>query len=198
MDHVEWFDTAYKTGDYRRHWDVLTPSAELVSFVATGLIPADGKCIDVGCGAGTEAVFLAQCGYRAVGIDLSGEALRIAKTRAEAAGVSVDWRVGSALDLPVRDGSVEFANDRGCFHHIPEKQRGRYGAEMARVLKPGGSLLLRGCRSNEGQGAPFILVDRAAVESTFGEHFSWGPILPLEAYSDAGQLPCNVVILERR
>lgn len=196
-EHQQWFEDAYRSGDYVRHWDLLHPSAELVTVVAAGLIPDGASCVDVGCGAGTEAVFLAWQGYRSIGVDLSGEALRIAETRATSAGVSVDWRLASALDLPIRDSSVEFVNDRGCFHHIPEKQRPRYAAEVARVLKPGGKVLLRGCRDDSGP-APFVLVTPATLQAHFGEQFHVGRVTPIELFSEASRLSANLVVLERR
>lgn len=192
-----WWDQAYSTGEYLEHWDYRYPSQELVGCIAGGLIPAGATVLDIGCGAGREIVFLARCGFKAIGVDLSAEALRIGSERAQAAGVSVDFRQGSALQLPLDDASVDFANDRGCFHHIADMLRMQYAEEAARVLKPGGRLLLRGCRE-EGDET-FVLVTEEAIEKYFRpELFSRGPILPIELVSDAGSLKANVVMLTRR
>ncbi|MCC7477324.1 class I SAM-dependent methyltransferase [bacterium] len=192
-----WWDQAYASGEYLEHWDYRFPSQELVSLVASGAISPGSRVLDIGCGAGREIVFLARCGYEAVGVDLSAEALKIGAERAHQAGVSVDFRLGSALQLPLEDASIDFANDRGCFHHIADMLRMQYAEEVARVLRPGGRLMLRGCRE-EGDES-FVLVTEAVIDQYFRpEVFSRGPVLPIELISDAGSLKANVVVLTRR
>lgn len=194
------WDHIYASGEYRNHWDYAYPSQELVALVASIAFPPDACALDVGCGAGREAVFLAEYGFRAVGVDLSREALRIAAKRAQEAGVEVDWREGNALRLPVEDQTVDLINDRGCFHLIPEEDRSRYAAEAARVLKPGGRLFLRGCRMIGEGWDQFVPVTPATVDRHFGPYFERGPLLPLRLVSDAGGegLPANLVLLRRR
>jgi ubiquinone/menaquinone biosynthesis C-methylase UbiE len=97
----------------------------------------------VGCGTGGDAVFLAGLGIKTTGLDLSTAALDRARQRAEAGSVDVTWIEGSALDMPVADASIDLMTDRGCLHHIDERDRGRYASEAARVLRPGGTLLVR-------------------------------------------------------
>jgi ubiquinone/menaquinone biosynthesis C-methylase UbiE len=112
----------------------------------------------VGCGTGGDAVFLAGLGIESTGLDLSGDALDRARGRAEAGGVEVTWIEGSALDLPLDDASIDLVTDRGCLHHIHEQDRGRYGGEAARVLRPGGTLLVRDM-AHAGQDSPQITAD---------------------------------------
>jgi ubiquinone/menaquinone biosynthesis C-methylase UbiE len=153
------------------------------------------SAVDVGCGAGTEIVFLAQCGYRCVGVDLAPAALAVARDRADKAGVEVDLREGSVLELPVEAESVDFVNDRGCFHHIRESDRGTYARELARVMRPGGVVVLRGARSAEG---PFVVVSPDVIERVFGgRYFRLGPVLPIELDSDSGRLASSMVVLRR-
>ncbi|MFC4076332.1 class I SAM-dependent methyltransferase [Salinithrix halophila] len=193
------WDEVYMTGDFRNRWDYAYPSSELVTFVAAGNLSSGAAVLDVGCGAGREAVFLAGQGFRVIGVDLSDEALHIARQRAEEAGVNVDWRQGNVLELPVADASVDFVNDRGCFHLIPEEERGRYATELARVLKPGGHVLLRGCRE-QPEDKTFVLVTPEAVDRYFGEIFDRGPVVPIQLISDAlGEgLDANLVVLRKK
>ncbi|HEV2317689.1 MAG TPA: class I SAM-dependent methyltransferase [Thermoplasmata archaeon] len=196
------WDEMYRGGDYLRRWDSREPSPELIALVAAGTIPVKGRTLDIGCGAGRDAVFLAQQGYRSVGVDISAAALEIAAERARQAGVLVDWRPGNALELPLEAASIDFASDRGCFHHIPEALRPRYSAEVARVLRPGRSFLLRGCRlasDEDPSDDPFVAVTEASIDRAFGgKEWSRGPILPLRLVSDAGALDSNVVLLHRK
>ncbi|PTM57602.1 class I SAM-dependent methyltransferase [Desmospora activa] len=197
---IDDWDQMYASGEYSHHWDYAYPSQELVAFVASIAFPPDACAVDVGCGAGREAVFLAEYGFRVVGVDLSREALHIAAKRAREAEVEVDWHHGNVLRLPVDDQTVDLINDRGCFHLIPEEDRNRYAVEAARVLKPGGRLFLRGCRMNEANWDRFVAVTPEAVDRHFGEWFERGPVLPLRLVSDAGGegLPANLVVLRRR
>lgn len=137
------WDEAYINGSFRDMWDLSFPSQELVAFIATINFPKETVGLDVGCGAGRETVFLAQHGLNMIGVDISVEALRIAAERAKEAGVQVDWRYGNVLDLPIEDHSIDFVNDRGCFHSIAEEKRDQFAREIARIIKPGGLMLLR-------------------------------------------------------
>jgi len=92
-------------------------SFELAGFLA-GLSDPPRTAIDVGCGTGGDAVFLAGLGITTTGVDVSGEALDRARERADAGGVDVTWIEGSALDLPIADGRIDLITDRGCLHHI--------------------------------------------------------------------------------
>ncbi len=191
------WDHLYESGAYLEHWDYANPSQELVAFVATVAPPAGAVALDIGCGAGREAIFLARCGFRAIGVDASERALAIARERAEEAGVSVEWRRGDVLALPLDDASVDIASDRGCFHHIAPEHRDRYAAEVARVLRPGARLLIRGAR--EPFEEAFVPVTEEAIDRHFDRaRFARGPVLPVTLISDAGTLEANLVVLTRR
>ena len=90
------WDDAYSSGAYRKEWEYDHASQELISFVATADMPRGSVTLDVGCGAGCEAIFLTTCGYSAIGVDFSATAIRIARQRGGAEGVKVDWHVADA------------------------------------------------------------------------------------------------------
>lgn len=191
------WDEAYQTGAYLEHWDYRHPSQELVTAVALERIPRGGAVLDIGCGAGREAIFLAQLGFRVIGVDFSRPALAIARQRAAEAGVEVDWRHGDALALPVEDESIDFANDRGCFHVIQREHRERFAREVQRVLKPGGCLLLRGSAVDSAE-EDFVKVDAEEVDRYFAaKRFHRGAVAPIRMVSDAGTLEGNIVFLRK-
>jgi len=197
MKSVQEWNDAYRTGRYQEHWGIPYPSQELIAFVAALNPKSSAVFLDVGCGAGQEAIFLAKQGFAVIGIDQSEEALRIAKSRAQKAGVEIDWQMGNVLELPLADKSVHFINDRGCFHHIPNEKRPQYAAELARVLQPNGKLLLRGCRDT--QDDRFVAVTTKAIDHFFSPYFTASPVLPIELDSnEPTNLPANLVILTRR
>jgi ubiquinone/menaquinone biosynthesis C-methylase UbiE len=192
------WDEAYLSGSYRKEWEYDHASQELTSFVATADLPRGSVALDVGCGAGREAIFLAALEYSVIGIDFSAAAIRIARQRSAAEGVIVDWHVADALELPLEAKSVDFVNDRGCFHIVQKRHRRRFANEIARVLKPGGRMLLRGS-AKSSQGGGFVGVTPDEINRCFDRRrFSRGPILPLEMIANVGTLRGNLVVLQRR
>lgn len=192
------WDIAYREGDYLEHWEYPHPPQELVSILATGLIPPGGTVLDVGCGGGREAIFLAQCGFRTIGVDLSSEALKIARQRSSAAVIEVDWRLGDVLDLPVTDASVDFVTDRGCFHLIDEDCRPDFAAEIERVLRPCGSILVRGAARDDEEAGLFA-VDAEEIDRYFvPQIFERGPVVPIVLEASAGPLQGRLALLHKR
>jgi ubiquinone/menaquinone biosynthesis C-methylase UbiE len=195
---VTQWDDAYSSGLYRREWDYSHTSQELIGFVATADMPRGSAALDVGCGAGREAIFLATCGYSVIGVDFSAAAIRIARQRAMAEGVTIDWHVADVLELPLDAKSVDFVNDRGCFHVVQRRHRRRFANEIARVLKPGGRMLLRGSAASR-KGGGFVAVTAQEIDRWFDRRrFSRGPVLPIMMIADSGTLRGNLVVLQRR
>jgi ubiquinone/menaquinone biosynthesis C-methylase UbiE len=193
---TDW-DQAYRSGEYRKHWGIPYPSQELVGFTATLPSPQTKTAIDIGCGAGQETVFLAQLGFTTYGFDQSEEALKIATARAADAGVTVNFQLANILQLPLADQSVDLINDRGCLHVIGNELRADYANEMARILKPGGKLFVRGCRLEQEQH--FTPINQTMIDNYFSSQFTASSVLPLElATGDRGELPSHLVILTRK
>lgn len=189
------WDRAYRDGDHLEHWEPDRPPEELAALVAVGLVATGDTVIDIGCGAGTEALYLASLGLSVVGVDRSEVALGIAATRAREAGLDVDWRHGDALALPVADGEARLALDRGCFHVIDREARGRYAAEVQRVLAPGGSLLLRGARADDDEEG-VVGFDGEELDALFGPlGFRRGPLVPTALVARSGNLASWLVLL---
>jgi len=189
------WDTAYSAGDHIEHWDPPSIPNELIAAVRDGVVRRGQTVLDIGCGAGCEAVFLAGEGVNVIGVDASGSALELAREHARQAGVEVDWRQGDATRLPVKDAAIDMVLDRGCFHVIARCRRLHYVAEVARVLRPGGCMLLRGAREDDEE-AGLIGFDSAEVERLFAPlGFECGPLSPLQLESRAGDLAGWKVVL---
>lgn len=103
-------------------------------------LPPSCRILEVGCGTGRTACYLASLGHSVTGLDQNRIMLEKANKRAELEQVEVNWREGSVLNLPFEEGSfdVVFAESVTLFTH-PEQAM----AEYARVLVPGGKLLDR-------------------------------------------------------
>ena len=192
----DYWDLAYKNGDFE-HWELDYPSPELVSLVAAGTVRKDAKVLDVGCGGGLDAIFLAQCGLSVIGVDVSPGALEIAERRAKDAGVEVDWRLGNVLDLPVEDEIIDFITDRGLFHVIEDCDRSKYSSELYRVLKLQGRALIRGASVESAAKDRFNPVTEEAVEKYFCSNFERSPVFPFPLFSKAGVMDGRLVVLKK-
>ncbi len=97
--------------------------------------------VDVGCGIGGSTLYLSQrCGARGTGITLSPVQATRANERAAIAGLSCDFQVADALNMPFADESFDLVWSLESGEHMPDKQK--FIQECDRVLKPGGTLIL--------------------------------------------------------
>lgn len=122
----------------RRRWDTGVSPPELERFVQSH---PPGRALDIGCGTGTNVVYLARHGWSAVGVDFAGRAVAKARRRARDAGVAATFAVGDVTRLEVA-GPFDLALDIGCLHSIAVSGRAGYAAGLARVVRRGGTYLL--------------------------------------------------------
>ena len=122
--------------------DVTSSFAGVGNPHAIGRIPEGRVVLDVGCGAGTDLLLAAtRVGPhgRAIGVDMTAAMRARAAAGAAACGLmNVDVRDGDATNLCVDAGSVDVVISNGVLNLVPDKHRAI--AEIARVLKPGGSV----------------------------------------------------------
>jgi SAM-dependent methyltransferase len=136
----------YADGTYR-WWHLSRPSPELVAALDDGWLPRVGRAVDLGSGLGSEAGYLARRGWQVTGVDRSEVA--VARAAAEHGGAA--FLRADVRRLPFARCSLDAALDRGCFHYLAPGDRPRYSAELRRVLRPGGKLLLRASLRTAGQ-----------------------------------------------
>jgi SAM-dependent methyltransferase len=122
-------------------WNMETPPELLVELVDSGKV-RPCKAVDLGCGAGNYAIYLAGRGFEVTGIDFSPTAIRIAKENAEKKGVKCNFFVADAIDgLDKINQTWDFAYDWGLLHHISPKRRRKYLENVRRILNPKGKFL---------------------------------------------------------
>lgn len=122
-------------------WNVEDPPALLVDLVASGaLAPCD--VVDLGCGAGNHAVWLASRGFRVTGVDISPKAIELAEALARRRGVECRFVAADLLgDVTPFHGSFDFAYDWEVLHHIFPEDRETFVRNVRRLLRPGGGYL---------------------------------------------------------
>jgi 2-polyprenyl-3-methyl-5-hydroxy-6-metoxy-1,4-benzoquinol methylase len=101
-----------------------------------------GRALDLGTGPGTQAMRLAQRGFDVTAVDISAAAVELARHKAEAQQLSIDWRQDDILATRLT-GQFDLIFDRGCFHVLPPERRTDYVGTVARLLNPDGYLFLK-------------------------------------------------------
>lgn len=142
--------------DWDRRWEERAaeprrePSA-VVRSALEGLSPA--RALDLGCGSGRHAVWLAEQGWEVTAVDFSAEALRQGRERADAAGVKVSWVEANAVAYEPAPAAFDLV--LLAYIHLPAHERRTLLAHASSAVAPGGTLLLVGHDlTNLGTGAP--------------------------------------------
>ncbi len=122
------------------HYPTIAKRLEPASFELADAAQVWGgdRVLDIGVGSGNTSVALGLKGADVVGIDLTDAWFDEARAAAAAVGLELDLRVADAEDLPFEDASFDVV--ASCFAHMFAPRHDVVAAEMARVLKPGGTL----------------------------------------------------------
>ncbi len=134
-------------------WEIGKPPRELVQVLENGLAKPC-KALDIGCGTGNYAIYLAKQGFDVTGVDVSENALKIAKEKAGAEKVAVRFLRADALELAkaLKGEKYGFILDYSLLHHIPHRYTRAYARQFNELLNVGGKLLLV-CYSEEDEQA---------------------------------------------
>lgn len=137
-------------------WDTGEVPSELSVLIEGPAGLAAGRALDIGCGTGTQAVYMASHGWEVTAVDAVPRPLSQARARADAAGVSVDWILADVARLHRLGLAPGFTLifDRGCFHGLGESQRGAYAAVVDGLAAPGATLLMMAFAPNRLIAAP--------------------------------------------
>jgi 2-polyprenyl-3-methyl-5-hydroxy-6-metoxy-1,4-benzoquinol methylase len=132
----EKFVDRYKKGD--TPWELDGPDFNLIEMVTGRPIQAC-RVLDVGCGTGNNAIWLAQHNFQVTGCDVSDLAIDQAGQKAAAAGVECDFRVCEFLSVPELVSLFDFVFDRGCFHSFDsQKEREQFARQASAHLEKDG------------------------------------------------------------
>jgi 2-polyprenyl-3-methyl-5-hydroxy-6-metoxy-1,4-benzoquinol methylase len=147
ITHV--YDAAYSGVP---NWDIGRPQRPFVWLAESGLIR--GPVLDVGCGTGELAMYLARRGHDVLGVDLSALAIRQATEKARWRGIRARFLVWDALDLSrLADAGLAFRTvvDSAMLHVLGDAERDRFVAGLDAVVAPGGLYCVLGDARRDGR-----------------------------------------------
>jgi SAM-dependent methyltransferase len=143
------FEDRYRNGD--TPWDHGMVDHNLADVLGECAIQAC-RALDIGCGTGGNAIWLARQGFDVVACDLSPTAIKRAQSRQGRTGTHVSFVVADFLTDPLPDGPYGLLFDRGCLHSISgEAQRRAFIQKAASMLDAQGYWLSLICNADEGE-----------------------------------------------
>jgi SAM-dependent methyltransferase len=140
----------YRLGLAPRFSDV--PDHRLVQLAEGSERLAPGRALDLGCGTGRNAIYLASQGWDTTGIDMVTHALETARRKTEARRLAVRFVQGDVTRLTELDivPAFDLIMDGGCYHMIPAHRREAYALSVTRVAAARARLIIVGVRQRVG------------------------------------------------
>jgi len=133
----EMFEKIYENGAI---WTETNPPKELIELIESGKIKSC-KVLDVGCGEGFYSIYLASKGFDVMGIDISENAIRIAKENAEKQNLKIKFIPLDVANLDKIKDKFDFILEWAILHHITPEQRHIYLNKIKKILNKEGKYL---------------------------------------------------------
>jgi SAM-dependent methyltransferase len=167
------YDVGYRF--FRMPWEV-GPRDELVELVESGRL-RPGRAIDLGCGTGANAVYLARHGFDVTGVDFAAAGLAKARAAADLAGVPLTLVRADLTggDLRSRVGEFDLLVDYGTLDDLSADKRDRYLSTVLPLARPGADFLLwcfEWQPRRRDRWLRFPTMRPGEVERRFGDHFA--------------------------
>lgn len=146
---VNRFEERYRSGD--TPWDHGMVDHNLVDVVSSnGIRPC--RVLDIGCGSGENAIWLAQQGFDVVACDVSPTAIQQAKDKLQAVGAAVRFLAADFITDPIPDAPFGLVFDRGCLHSMDDEgQRKGFVEKVSALLEEHGLWLSLVGNADEGE-----------------------------------------------
>lgn len=156
-------------------WLIDQPQPTVVALDRDGWIR--GAVLDVGCGAGEHTIHLAARGHDVLGVDVSAEAVGVARANAAARGVPARFEVADALALGDRP-RFDTIVDSALFHIFGDPERARYVAGLGRVCRPGGRVFVLALAVSDTEPGFGPRIPDTVIRDAFGEDWTVEDLRP--------------------
>jgi 2-polyprenyl-3-methyl-5-hydroxy-6-metoxy-1,4-benzoquinol methylase len=146
---------------------ISTHLRDLVEGVPGSAALTPGSALDVGCGTGDTSIYLAQHGWRVTGVDFVPKAIRKARSKAQAAGVTIDFKQRDVTRISANGIGTGFGliTDNGCLHGMSDDDRASYVREVTAVAAPEARLLIVAFIPHGSRGVAGV--DKDEIERRF-------------------------------
>lgn len=200
---AEHWDAVYADDDDPPPWVIEEPQPEVVTLIGRQLIT--GRLLDSGCGTGEHSLLARQRGAAVTGVDISRNAIEIARRKAADRRIDVDFAVVNMLEpAPFDDGAFDTVLDSGVFHSFGGTEQRAYVDNLTRVTKDDGLLHLI-CFSDqqpgEGEWGP-RRITQAEIRAAFADAWSIDEIEPaiyrINEFRDTTEVKAWRALLRRR
>ncbi|MHC4201771.1 MAG: class I SAM-dependent methyltransferase [Planctomycetota bacterium] len=167
---LERWDGAYR-GGRRPPWDTGRPSSILKDAVEDGTI-RPCRAVVLGCGTGTNPVYLAGKGFDVTAIDIAPTALARAEEKARKAGARVRWVLADVLAVPEL-GAFDFIFDRGCYHGVRRVSATGFVKTVRRLSREGTRFLIVAGNANDTRRGGPPRVKESEIRGDFSKWFDF-------------------------
>jgi 2-polyprenyl-3-methyl-5-hydroxy-6-metoxy-1,4-benzoquinol methylase len=170
-------------------WEIDGPQSEIVHLAELGEIKT--PVLDVGCGTGENALYLARPGLEVTGIDIVPVAIEKALNKAKERSMAATFLVWDALNLQELQKRFNTVIDSGFFHTLPDKKRPVFIKSLASVLSPGGMYFMTCFSEHEpGSWGP-RRVTQAEIRESFSQGWVINYIREAKFDTNLGSRKCN-------
>ncbi len=183
---------------YRRKapvWDIGRPQEAVVDLARSGQI--QGRVLDIGCGTGENAIFLADLGHDVLGLDIAPTAIAQARRKATERSVAASFAVADARDLFDLGQAFDTVIDSGVFHVFADEDRARFVSSLATLLSSGGRCFVLAFSDDEpGTWGP-RRVSAAELRESFADGWRLDALEPAEYVTFRGPARAWLATLTR-
>lgn len=170
---MDFFEKAYRG---KPPWDIGRAQHEFVLLEESGEIAGD--VLDVGCGTGDNALYLASCGHAVWGVDTVPAAIETARRKAEERSLAATFMVKDALHLHEIGRTFDTVIDSGLFHTLSDPDRPQFVRNLSIVLKPGGFYFMLAFSDREPAGYGPRRISRKEIVDAFSDGWKVTGIRP--------------------
>lgn len=138
----ERWESKWTRDNFKPKWAGRGIAAEIVELEENGVLPVNGRVLDIGCGLGEIAAYFAGHGHQATGIDLAETAVGEAR-RKHSGYANLEFKAADITDVAsLGDTKFDILIDRGCLHTIPESLLPDYVNSVSKLSSDNAQLII--------------------------------------------------------